>query len=128
MSAVIMVVEDDPVPAATFKRVLEARGYAVVIAHDAEAALAQIATQPPALVLVDLILPGIDGLELLHRLRQDPATAALPVLLTTGGGQALRRVGAAEAERTPQTWFVAKGAPMSRFLDVITIALQPTDA
>ena len=124
MSAVIMVVEDDPIPAAMFQRILERHGYSVRLAGDAETAMDMVATDPPSLLLLDLILPGIDGLEMLHRLREDPLTQALGVILTSGGGQGLRRAAQAEAARIPYTWFVEKGASMEQFLAAIATALH----
>lgn len=128
MSAVIMVVEDDPIPAAIFTQALEQCGYGVQYAPDAETAIDMIAAGPPNLLVLDLILPGIDGVELLRQLREDPRTREIRVLLTTGGGGGLRRAAAAAAQRTPHTWFVEKGAPIEHFLMVIATALQPTPA
>jgi len=124
MSAKIMVVEDDPIPAATVKLMLEQQGYRVVQAPDAETALDLLAVRVPDLLVLDLILPGIDGLELLSRIRRDPRTYELRVVLTTGGGEGLRRAPAAAAARTPRTWFVEKGAPSSDLLNAVAFALQ----
>src|SRR4051794_23985929 len=106
MSAKIMVVEDDPIPAATVKLMLEQQGYRVVQAPDAETALDLLAVRVPDLLVLDLILPGIDGRELLSRIRRDPRTYDLGVVLPPGGGGGLRRAAAAAAARTPRTWFV----------------------
>jgi len=124
MSAMILVVEDDPIPAAMFRAILEQHGYGVQSAPDAETAMDMVALDPPSLLLLDLILPGIDGIELLHRLREDPRTEDLGVVLTSGGGQGLRRAAQAEAARTPQTWFVEKGASSDALLDAVAQALR----
>ncbi len=124
MSAVIMVVEDDPIPAAMFQRILESQGYGVRVAKDAETAMDMVATDPPSLLLLDLILPGIDGLEMLHRLREDPLTKGLGVVLTSGGGQGLRRAAQIEATRVPYTWFVEKSASMEQLLAAVANALH----
>ncbi|MDQ2806979.1 MAG: response regulator [Chloroflexota bacterium] len=132
MSAVIMVVEDDPIPAAMFQRILESHGFGVRLAVDAETAMDLVATDLPSLLLLDLILPGMDGLEMLQRLREDPLTQGLGVILTSGGGQGLRRAAQTAATRIPYTWFVEKGASIEQLLATITIALhicngQPED-
>jgi CheY-like chemotaxis protein len=58
-------------------------GYEVIEASDGNAALARIAADHPDIVLLDIWMPGMDGLEVLSRLRQNPDTAALPVILLT---------------------------------------------
>jgi class 3 adenylate cyclase len=63
--------------------VLEVRGYAVDRAFSGEQALAQVAERPPDLVVSDILMPGMDGFELVRRLRAAPATALLPVVLIT---------------------------------------------
>lgn len=123
MSAVVLVVDDDPIPAALFMSVLEGYGYGVRYAPDAETALEMVALDPPSVLVLDLILPGIDGLEMLHRLREDPITQDLAVVLTSSGGQGLRRAAAAEANRTRHTWFVEKGASIDEFLAAVATAL-----
>ena len=58
-------------------------GYSVEIRQDGRAALAAVSQMLPDLVILDLMLPGLSGLEVLAELRADPATAALPCLLYT---------------------------------------------
>ena len=62
------------------RRLLGAR-YDVAVAEDGEAALAAIEKQPPDLVLSDIMMPRLDGLGLLTRLRSNPRTSTLPVVL-----------------------------------------------
>lgn len=78
----ILVVDDDPSIAALIAEVLTDEGYAVRLAYDASSALAAIATQAPALVLADLLLPGMSGLELLRMVRAQ-GHADLPIILMT---------------------------------------------
>ena len=80
MSAKILVVDDDSVTLAWLKAVLEREGYAVSTSTRGAAALEQIARDKPDLVVLDRMLPDIDGLEILRRLRQDPATRDLWVV------------------------------------------------
>ena len=67
--------------------VLTSRGYEVVPAGSGEEALAKIATEQPDLVLLDIVMPGMDGYEVCRRLRADPATALLPVVMITASGE-----------------------------------------
>jgi two-component system cell cycle response regulator DivK len=63
--------------------VLQASGYRVVEATSAEDGLRMAAEQQPALILMDIQLPGMNGIEALQRLRADPATRAIPVIAVT---------------------------------------------
>ena len=79
----ILVVEDNPanIKLATF--LLEKAGHSVLSAMDAEAGLALARAEQPDLILMDIQLPGMDGLEATTLLKQDPATRAIPVIALT---------------------------------------------
>ena len=87
-AARILVVEDNEKNMKLFRDVLQARGYATLEATTGEAGLELARAEQPALVLMDVQLPGMDGLEALAQLRQDARTAAIPVLALTA--QAMR--------------------------------------
>jgi two-component system, OmpR family, response regulator AdeR len=76
----VLVVEDDRVVAETLRAYLEHAGYRVEVVHDGSAALAAAAAEPPALVVLDLLLPGLDGREVCRRLRE---RSTVPVLMLT---------------------------------------------
>src|ERR687886_834404 len=84
--AVMQVVEDDPAMRAHLCRLLTKAGYRVVEAADGSTALAQLQTDAPDLVLLDILLPDIDGYEVARRIRAEPALARLPILMVTGLG------------------------------------------
>ncbi|HLY38960.1 MAG TPA: response regulator transcription factor [Candidatus Binatia bacterium] len=67
-------------------------GYAVREAESGEEALASVAAERPALVILDVMLPGADGLEVCRRLRADPATATVPVIMLTARATEIDRV------------------------------------
>lgn len=77
----ILVVDDELDVVRMVARTLESRGHAVEVARDGEAALALIAKQVPDLMVLDANLPRIDGAEVCRRVRADPATRALPIVL-----------------------------------------------
>lgn len=79
----ILVVEDNALNLKLVRAVLENAGYCVRAAGTAEEGVAQAATEPPDLVLMDLQLPGMDGYAGLRALRSHPATQAIPVLAVT---------------------------------------------
>jgi two-component system, cell cycle response regulator DivK len=79
----ILVVEDNEKNRKLARDVLVHQGYRVAEAESAEAGLALVARERPQLILMDIHLPGIDGIEALRRLRADEATRAIPVLAVT---------------------------------------------
>jgi two-component system cell cycle response regulator DivK len=83
MTYVILVVEDNERNLKLLRDVLEYAGYDVRVARTAEDGITLAVSEPPDLVLMDLQLPGIDGMEALRRLRESPRTADIPVVAVT---------------------------------------------
>jgi two-component system phosphate regulon response regulator PhoB len=79
----VLIVDDDPDIRALVTYRLTASGYDVIAADDGEAGLAAARQHAPDLVLVDWMMPRLTGVELCTRLRADPATAGIPVVLLT---------------------------------------------
>jgi CheY-like chemotaxis protein/nitrogen-specific signal transduction histidine kinase len=79
----ILIVDDNPTNLKLVAYLVKANGYEVETAGDAEQAMAVLQTHRPALILMDLQLPGIDGLELTRRLKADPATRAIKIIAVT---------------------------------------------
>lgn len=80
----ILVVDDEPTVRAFLEDSLRRGKFDVVQAADGERALAMVASEKPDLLLLDIRMPGTDGLEVLKRLRASPSTKALPVVFLTG--------------------------------------------
>jgi DNA-binding response OmpR family regulator len=80
----VLVVDDEESMRSIYCRFLAARGYRAAAAASAPEAATRIREAAPAVALVDIAMPGVDGIQLLRSLRQDPATARLPVVLMTG--------------------------------------------
>ena len=83
MSATILIVDDQPINLKLASRVLEFQGYRVLQAADAEEAQAVLAQARPDLILMDLALPGMDGLTLTRKLKAEPATKGIPIVAMT---------------------------------------------
>ena len=79
----VLIVEDNEKNMKLFRDVLQATGYSTLEATTGEEAVELALSQAPALVLMDVQLPGIDGVEALERLRQNERTASIPVLALT---------------------------------------------
>ena len=82
--AKILVVEDMDSVVDLLRTLLQREGFEVAVAQDGPEALEAVRREKPDLMLLDLILPGLDGLEVLRRVRQDPITAHLPVIVLSG--------------------------------------------
>jgi len=85
--ATILVIEDDPEISELLSFSLAKEGWTVVIAEDGESGLAKLPAAKPDCVVLDIMLPGMDGLEILKALKADPERKRLPVIMTTAKGE-----------------------------------------
>jgi phosphate regulon transcriptional regulator PhoB len=92
MSSRVLIVEDEPDIRELVVHHLKREGYQVSVAASGEEALRQVQASPPDLVLLDLMMPAMNGLEVCRRLRQDPVTASLPIVMLTAKGDEVDRV------------------------------------
>jgi two-component system phosphate regulon response regulator PhoB len=83
----ILIIEDERGLTEVLTYNLQREGYDTVVAHDGLEGLRKAQTQPPDLVILDLMLPGIDGLELCRQLRAGKQTARVPILMLTAKGE-----------------------------------------
>lgn len=88
----ILVVDDEPDAVELVEFSLKQAGFDVVTAADGAEALRKAQANPPDLIVLDLMLPEIDGLEVCRLLRRNPATAAVPVLMLTAKAAEIDRV------------------------------------
>ena len=92
MPSRVLIVEDEPDIRELVVHHLKREGYQVSAASSGEEALRQVQAAPPDLVILDLMMPAMDGLEVCRRLRQDPATVSLPIVMLTAKGDEVDRV------------------------------------
>ena len=83
----VLIAEDDRFIRRTAEIALKRQGFTVLTAEDGEAALQQVLTSAPDVVLLDLIMPKVQGFEVLRRLKQNPKTASVPVIVLSSLGQ-----------------------------------------
>ena len=88
----ITLVEDEPDIAEVLRYNLEREGFRVAAERRGDRALEAIQRDPPDLVLLDLMLPGLDGLELTRALKRNEATSALPIVMLTARGEEIDRI------------------------------------
>lgn len=83
----ILIVEDDPGVLRATSYILEKEGYEVLSAQNGLEGLKKARDSNPDLLLLDVMLPGVDGFEICHSLRGEPETASLPILMFSAKGQ-----------------------------------------
>lgn len=79
----VMVVDDNPDIVTIVKTILEGKGYGVQSAYSGQEVFNMLEEQKPDLIVLDIMMPQMDGLEVLTRLKGEPATAKIPVILLT---------------------------------------------
>jgi len=87
MSKKILIIEDDKFLRELIVKKLVKEGYEISEAVDGEEGVKKVKEEKPDLVLLDLILPGIDGFEVLSRTKEDPALSQIPVIILSNIGQ-----------------------------------------
>ena len=97
MAKKILVVDDDLQTVKLVGLVLDRRGYEIIAAQRGEQALEKARTEDPSLVVLDIMMPDIDGYEVSRRLRSDPKTADLPILMFTAKSEVQDKVTGFEA-------------------------------
>jgi phosphate regulon transcriptional regulator PhoB len=83
----IVVIEDEPDILDVIQYNLDREGYRVLSSRDGEAGLALIRSDIPDLIILDLMLPRLDGIDVCRRLKQDPATRSIPIIMVTAKGE-----------------------------------------
>ena len=119
----VLVVEDDPSTRELLSVALEKRGFEVLTAADGESGLLKAGEELPGLILLDLRLPGMDGFEVLQALKQDPPTAAIPVIVLTGS-EGLKAGARARVLSLGAADFVSKPFDIDMLVEEIRIFIQ----
>lgn len=123
--AKVLIIEDNRANMTLAMFLLKSVGHTVLTAHDAEAGLTLAREEQPALILMDIQLPGMDGLQATALLKADPATRAIPVIALT----ALAMKGDEERIRAAGCdGYIAKPMRYPDFLATIAAQLLPSNA
>ncbi|MCL6431083.1 MAG: response regulator [Anaerolineae bacterium] len=109
----ILIVDDDPHALRLVSYAFEAEGYQVAVASSGAEALARLASERPDLVVLDVMMPDMSGLEVCQRIRANPATARLPILMLSARGLVADRV---SGLRSGADDYLAKPADTSELL------------
>lgn len=124
MGAMILVVDDSFDATEITKTILVAKGFDVRVAHNGTDALAQIQAAPPALVVLDVMMPDMSGMEVLGRIKESPATSDIPVIMCTGQG---RDTDVLEGYRLGADYYIAKPFTAQELLYGIGLLLGSQD-
>ena len=114
----VLVVDDIPDILKLLDATLQFKGYRVVTARDGQEALEAIQREKPALVIADILMPRMDGFSLLHRIRLDPETRAIPVVFLSATYVAAEDKDFARALGV--TRFIEKPVDWNKFLPIIS--------
>jgi two-component system cell cycle response regulator DivK len=116
----IVIVEDNEQNQKLARDVLQLKGYRVLVADDAEAGIPLVQKEKPDLVLMDIHLPGMNGIDALAQLRSDPETKAIPVFAFTASVMPQDR---REITSAGFDGFLSKPINLKEFLDTIAARL-----
>lgn len=117
MSSLVLVIEDDPDQRRFLERMLGTSGYRVVSAADGEAGLAAAASAHPDVIVLDVMMPRMNGYQVCRALKQEPATAGVPVVFLTTKDQPADEFWATEVGADA---FLTKPVEFQTLLDEIT--------
>lgn len=87
---VVLIVEDDPLMSRMYQKTLDFEGYQVVIASDGQEGIDKAKTSHPDLILLDIMMPKMDGIKALELLKADEATKNIPVVMLTNLSESTR--------------------------------------
>ena len=127
----ILIIEDDPHTARLMKVTLSRQAYEVTIAQNGLVGLKIIREEPPNLVLLDLMLPGLDGFEILSQIRANPGTEELPVVIVSAKSLRSSRGGWVGSQRSSGGSTVIRMqakriAVRNGLVDAVTCPAKPT--
>ena len=124
----ILVLDDDTRFCELLVQILEHAGYSVVGLGSAMDALARFDELAPGLIVLDMMMPGMDGFEFLARLRKDPARNRVPVLISsTLGGTLERAIDATSAQTLGIVGVLAKPLAIDALLETVRATVGPGD-
>jgi len=83
LPAIVLVVDDDPATLRVLSEALSGQEFSLAVATDGDMVSVQVQREPPDLILLDALMPGMDGFEVCRRLKAEPATRDIPIIFTT---------------------------------------------
>lgn len=90
--ALVLIVDDSPTEQHIFSKALQSRGYETVVASDGEEAIATAEQVQPEVIVMDVVMPGMNGFQATRKLSRNPATKEIPIVIVSGKGQETDRI------------------------------------
>jgi len=90
--ALVLIVDDSPTEQHIFCKARERRGYDTVVASDGEEAIATAEQVHPEVIVMDVVMPGMNGFQATRKLSRNPATREIPIVIVSGKGQETDRI------------------------------------
>lgn len=122
MPSKILIVDDEPYMLRIIELSLRKGGHHLIVGHNGREAVALALQEKPQAIVMDVLMPEMDGLQALRAVRQDPATAAIPVIMLTARGQILTRQ---EAEASGASLFLTKPFSPTQLLNEVERLIAP---
>ena len=116
----VMLVDDDPDLVEMFKDFLQPHSYRIVTAYDGEEAVAKAIREMPDLIILDIVMPKMNGYEVIGRLKDNKKTCDIPIIILTGYGLDQERLSALASRALPTLY---KPTSMSQFLQAVGAVL-----
>ncbi|MDY0087947.1 MAG: response regulator [Coriobacteriia bacterium] len=124
MTRKILAVDDEPSIVRLVKAALTTRGYDVVEAHDGHEALDKVALEKPDLIVLDIMMPKMDGREVARRLAANPATAKIPIVFLSAIGDLSSQLDTLEELKDVE--YLTKPFDVKELGDYVDAMLDPT--
>jgi len=118
MARKILIIDDEQSYLELTKVMLEREGYGVVVAESGEEGIKKAEEEAPDLIFLDIMMPGMSGMETLHALRNNSRTRAIPVIMATAKGDTQTML---ETERAGAADYIIKPYDAKELLDIISI-------
>lgn len=90
--SLVLIVDDSPTEQHVLTQVLEKNGFETLVASDGEEAISMAATSQPDLILMDVVMPGMNGFQATRQLSRNPDTSTIPVVMVTSKDQETDRI------------------------------------
>jgi twitching motility two-component system response regulator PilH len=119
--ALVLIVDDSPTEQHVFCKALERHGYDTVVANDGEEALVTAEQVKPEVIVMDVVMPGMNGFQATRKLSKNPATANIPVVIVSSKGQETDRIWGL---RQGATHYLVKPVDAAQLIATVEAALS----
>lgn len=117
----ILIVDDSPTEVHVLKAMLEKHGYQVHVAVDGDQGMSKARSEQPDLILMDIVMPGVNGFQATRKLSKDPETASIPIIMISTKDQDTDRIW---AKRQGALDYITKPVTETELLTKISMVLR----